>query len=465
MTADARPELDLVVRGRLALPGLEPQPGAVAIADGRIVAVGDADAPFEAPAELDAGDALVLPGAVDVHVHTRSYAGEGIEAATRAAAAGGVTTIVDMPYDAAGQVVDPDAFAAKVDDVEREAVVDVGLWATVPPHGPIEHVGELVRAGACAFKLSTFETDPVRFPRIPDDQLLAAFAEIASAGGLAGVHSENDSIVGALIESERSGGRVDPLAHARSRPPVAETEAIGRCLELARATGVRLHLCHVTVGRGIELARRARSEDGVDVSAETCPHYLVLDERDLARLGGEGKINPPLRQPSEVEALWQAIAAGELGIVSSDHVGWPPERKQGDDIFALASGAPGLELILPLLHDAVRDRGLPLALLPRLLAEAPARRFGLWPRKGALLPGADADLVVLDPDEAWTVDPARLVTPAGWSPYAGRSLRGRVLHVLARGEQVVGDGRVEARPGRGRFVPAAGARTTAGARG
>ena len=453
MTA-IRGDVDLVVRGRLALPGREPAPGAVAVAGGKIAAVLDHDVRLAAADELDAGDALVLPGLVDVHVHTRSAAGEGIEAATRAAAAGGVTTIVDMPYDASGPVDDPDAFAAKVADVEREALVDVALWATVPPRGPLEHVAELVRAGACAFKLSTYETDPVRFPRIPDDQLLAAFGAIADAGGLAGIHSENDEIVRTLIEAERAAGRVDPLAHARSRPPVAETEAIGRVLELARATGVRIHLCHVTVERGVELARRARA-DGVDVTAETCPHYLVLDESELERRGGEAKINPPLRPAEEVEALWRALAGGDLDLVSSDHVGWPAERKRGEDIFALASGAPGLELELALLHDAFRARALPLALLVRAVSEAPARRFGLWPGKGALRPGADADLVVLDPGERWVVEPELLVTPAGWSPYAGRELRGRVRQVLARGETVYRDGELTAVPGRGAFVPSA----------
>ena len=144
--------------------------------------------------------------------------------------------------------------------------------------------------------------------------------------------------------------------------------------------------------------------------------------------------------------------------MSSDHVGWPAERKHGDDIFALAAGAPGVELILALLHDTLVARRLPVDRLARLVAEAPARRFGLWPRKGSLLPGADADIVVLDPDEEWVVDPAALVTPAGWSPYAGRRLRGRVRRVLARGEEVFDGARVRGRPGRGRFVAGSGAR-------
>jgi allantoinase len=442
------PELDLVVRGQIALPGLEPAPGQVGLADGLIAEVAGPEAPLAAPRELDCGDCLVLPGVVDVHVHTSSAAEEGIAASTRAAAAGGVTAVVDMPYDHHRMVVDPDAFSAKAAEVEREAVIDVALWATVPPQGPLEHVAALVEAGACAFKLSTFDTDPRRFPRVPDDQLLAAFEAIAGAGGLAGVHSENDEIVRAGIARLRAAGRRDAPAHAESRPAVAETEAIARCLELARVTGVRLHLCHVTVERGVELARRARG-DGVDVSVETCPHYLVFDEDELTRRGGEAKINPPLRARAEVEALWRRLAAGEIDLVSSDHVGWPAARKRGGDVFELASGAPGVELILPLMHDALVERGLPLSLLARLLCEGPARRFGLWPQKGGLVPGADGDLAILDPEASWAVDPAALFSGAGWSPYAGRRLRGRVERTIARGREVFDGTTVLGEPGWG----------------
>ena len=182
------------ITGRVISPGRVAERATVTLDGGRIAAIGAPE-----PGGLDVGDALVLPGGVDVHVHTRSSPDEGIEACTRAAAAGGVTTIVDMPYDHGGPVQTPEAFAAKATAVEREAHIDVALWATVPPRGPIEHVAELVSAGAAAFKLSTFETHPQRFPRIPDGQLLAAFEQIAAAGGLAGVHAENDEIVRAGI--------------------------------------------------------------------------------------------------------------------------------------------------------------------------------------------------------------------------------------------------------------------------
>ncbi|HVC84679.1 MAG TPA: amidohydrolase family protein [Solirubrobacteraceae bacterium] len=412
------------------------------IDEGRIAAIG---APERGG--LDVGDALILPGGVDVHVHTSSSPDEGIEACTRAAAAGGVTTIVDMPYDHSGPIETPDAFAAKAAAVEREAHVDVALWATVPPRGAIEYVAELVAAGAAAFKLSTFETHPERFPRIPDGQLLAAFEQIAAAGGLAGVHAENDEIVRAGIAAEQAAGHGgDPLAHARSRPPVAEHEAIARCLEFARATGVRLHVCHVSTPRGVALIRAA----GLDVTAESCPHYLLLDESELVRRGGEAKINPPLRAAP--------LSPTGIDLIASDHVGWPRERKHGENIFALASGAPGVELIVPLIHDALGPRAL-----LRLLCEAPARRFGLWPRKGSLLPGADADLIVLDPALEWEIRAATLVTPVGWSPYEGRTVRGRVLATFSRGVEVWDGQTVTGAAGDGTFVPSQ--RAVAGTRG
>jgi allantoinase len=436
------------ISGRVLQPDGSTRRARVTVADGRIQEWSEPGG--RDTGCTDYGDALLLPGAVDVHVHTRSYAGEGIERCTRAAAAGGVTTIVDMPYDASGPVDSLAAFQAKVTDVRHEAVIDVALWATVPPRGPIDDVQDLVDAGAAAFKLSTFETHPERFPRIPDAQLLSAFAAIAQAGGLAGVHAENDEIVRAGIAAEQAAGHgADPLAHARSRPPVAEHEAIARCLELARATGVRLHICHVSTARGVELVAAAR-RDGVDVSMETCPHYLLLDESELERRGGEAKINPPLRKAP--------LPPEGLDLISSDHVGWPPERKRGPDIFALASGAPGVELIVPLVHDELGAAGL-----VRLVSEGPARRFGLWPRKGSLQPGADADLLVLDPDAEWEIDPARLVTAAGWSPYSGRRVKGRVVAAYSRGRLVWDGERVLAEPGAGSFVPAITARATVSA--
>jgi allantoinase len=441
---------DLVVSGKLLLGGGRLQRGEIGIADGRIVAIGELDT-LRGRRRLDVGDSLVLPGLVDVHVHTGSDPSDGIERTTVAAAAGGVTTIVDMPYDDGRPVMSAEVLAEKVELVEATAVVDVGLYGTITKRDGVSEIAGMHTGGALAFKFSTFETDPLRFPGIPDDELLLAMAEISRVGALAAFHPENDAIVRRLTADNRLR-RDDPMVHAISRPPVAETEAIGRILEFALATNARVHLCHVSVARGFELVARAR-KDGVEATAETCAHYLVLDDGEFARQGGRVKINPPLRSRTEVEALWKLLADGGIDVVSSDHIGWRREWKHTESLLDARSGAPSMELTLPLLYtEGVVKRGLPLARLLEVLSEAPARRFGLWPRKGTIALGADADLVVFDPSARWRVDEAELTTAAGWSPYHGRDIVGRVTQVISRGDIVVAEGKVRAAGGRGRAL-------------
>jgi allantoinase len=444
--------LDLVVSGTFALPGGRLAEGEIGIADGRIAALaGRGELRGEERIEA-AADQLVLPGLLDAHVHTGSAPGEGVERATRAAAAGGVTTIVDMPYDDPEPVNRLARFEAKVAHVESEAVVDVALYATVAPSGGLGEIEPLHAAGAAAFKVSTFETHPVRFPRVPDGELLLAMEICAGLGALVCFHPENDDIVRRLSERLAAAGRGDPMAHADARPPVAETEAIARALELGHATGCRTHLCHVSVERGFTLVGRALG-DGVDATAETCTHYLVMDEDDLRRLGGRAKINPPLRPRAQQDALWRLLAAGRVDQVTSDHVGWARELKDVPDIFAARSGVPGLETTLPLLYsEGVVRRGLPLATLLHVLCEGPAARYGLAPQKGSIALGADADLVLFAPGEEWRIDEREFVCEAGWSPYHGRDVTGRVKRVLVRGATVFTDGEVRGRPGSGRVV-------------
>ncbi|MDX6631290.1 MAG: allantoinase [Gaiellales bacterium] len=444
--------LDLVVRGRFALPGGRIEDGEIGIAQGRIAALA---APGELSGEerIDvAAGQIVLPGHVDAHVHTGSAPGEGVARATASAAAGGVTTIIDMPYDDPEPADNLARFEGKAADVEVEALVDVALYATIAPSGGLDQIASLHAAGAAAFKVSTFETHPVRFPRVPDGELLLAMAICARLGALVCFHPENDDIVRRLSAELAAEGRSDPMAHADARPPVAESEAIGRALELGLATGCRTHLCHVSIERGFTLVARALA-DGVDASAETCTHYLVLDEDDLRRQGGRAKINPPLRPRAQQDALWRLLAAGRVDQVTSDHVGWARELKDTPDIFTARSGVPGLETTLPLLFsEGVVRRGLPLGLLLHVLCEGPAARYGLAPRKGSIALGADADLVFFDPAEEWRIDEGELVCHAGWTPYHGRDVTGRVKHVLVRGATVFADGEVRARAGWGRVV-------------
>lgn len=443
--------LDLVIAGRLARPDGRLVDGELGVVDGRIAAIAG-PGELNGADRLDAGRSLVLPGVVDAHVHTRSEPAEGLTRATLGAAAGGVTTIVDMPYDDPTPITNVAAFIQKTEAVDREAITDVALWATIAKTGGLDEIEELVSAGACGFKVSTFETHPQRFPRIPDGELYLAMQRIQAAGSLIAFHAENDDLVRRLTERLGADGRSDASAHAAARPPVAETEAVGRALELALATGVRVHIVHATVQRAFTLVGRARG-DGVDATAETCLHYLLMDEGELARQGARAKINPPLRPQAEVDALWRLLAAGEIAYVTTDHVGWTRDRKETASIFDAKSGVPGLELFLPLMfHEAVVKRGFSVGRLTQLVSEHPAQRMGLWPHKGGLAIGADADVVVFDPQRTWQVDEAALLTPAGWSPYHGRDIVGSVETVLVRGRPVFARGEVVGAPGQGRWV-------------
>jgi allantoinase len=456
---------DLIIRGTIIQGSQEPFEGELAIQNGRIAAVLPGRTGSRAGRVLQVEGSWIMPGVVDAHVHCLSDPAEGITKATSAAAAGGVTTIIEMPFDAGAPVNNLETFLRKKERVENEAVVDVALLATVRKRGGLDQIQPMAEAGACGFKLSLFETDPERFPQIPDDELLQAFRLIAESGLVVGVHAENTEIVTQWVSKLRAQGRTDPLAHCESRPPVSETEATLRALELAHATGARLHIFHVSLPRCIQLANWFRQQD-LDVTTETCPHYLLLNEKDMERLGAKVKINPPLRGRKESEGLWSLVENGAVDLVTSDHAPWQPQRKNRPDIFDNASGAPGVQTLLPLLYSEGVSKGrLSPRRLVQVLCDAPARRFGLSSNKGRLEAGCDADVVVLNPAETWTVDTAHLLSSAGWSPYEGMALRGRISHVFVRGCAVVEDGEMVGHPGNGRFLPGAAARAAAAALG
>jgi allantoinase len=386
-------------------------------------------------------------------VHCLSHSGEGVAAATHAAAAGGVTTIVEMPFDLTGPINSAARLAAKQDLVDDEAHVDVALLGTAAPDGGWRAIDTLREGGVAGLKVSLFLTDAQRFPRISDAELINVFSAAAANDLPVCVHAENDEIIRALIGQLRAEG-ADPLAHCRSRPPVAETLGVLTALEVAAHTGVRVHVCHASLPRSIDLVRWY-AETGTDVSVETCPHYLLLDEQDMLRQGSRLKINPPLRAARDREDLWVRLERGDIDVISSDHAPWPSEWKTRPNVFDNHSGAPGVETIYPIMLSEAYKRG------PRLFDAAlramtigPARRYGLS-GKGQLAVGYDADIVAFDPDRPWLVDETLLHSNAGWSPYRDSTVPGKVLTTIVRGS-VVFDTELRARPGAGRLVlPAA----------
>jgi allantoinase len=445
-------DFDTVLIGTLVLPDRIVPRGYVAISGEKIAAIGDGPAPSTRDRH-DLGDALILPGAIDAQVHSLSQKDqEDFIWSTRSAAAGGVTTIVDMPYDEGNVVTSADNVRKKIAHAAPQARVDFALYGTIDPEDGPARIAEMVEAGVAAFKFSTFGTDPKRFPRIPPMLLADCFAAIAPTGLTAGVHNEDDEYVRAAIERVKAAGITDWRAHGMSRPPLTELLATSQVYETGAQTGCPAHIVHCSLSRGYDIAANYR-RDGFAASIECCIHYLVLDEEnDVRRLGGKAKINPPIRPRAEVEKLWQHVAAGNITLVSTDHVSWSEERKIRPDMFANASGVPGLEVMVPLFVKGALERNISLTWAARLMAANPAKHFRLDHRKGALQVGKDADITVL-------VNRPRIYDAAasgnnvvGWSPYNGIELPWTVDATWLRGRLAFDGTRVLAEPGTGQFV-------------
>lgn len=445
-------DFDLVLKGTLVLPDRIVLQGHVAVRDGLIAAIGQGEMPV-ARESHDLGEALILPGAIDAQVHSLSQkAQEDFIWSTRSAVAGGVTTIVDMPYDEGNLVCSAEAVRAKVSHAEGQARVDFALYGTIDPlEGPVR-IREQVEAGVAAFKFSTFGTDPKRFPRIAAPQMAECFAAIAPTGLTAGVHNENDEYVRAAMAAVKASGITDYRAHEMSRPPLTELLAMAEIYEIGAATGCPAHVVHCSLGRGYEIAAGYRAQ-GHRATVECLIHYLTLDsETDAKRLGGRSKCNPPIRPRDEVEKLWRHLAAGNVTLLSTDHVSWSLDRKTNPDMLANASGLPGLEAMMPLFIKGALERGVSLTWAAKLMALNPARHFRIDHIKGALEVDKHADIAVLTP-EKHVFDASKTGNNVvGWSPYDGMTLPYKVAGTYLRGTLAYDGSKVLVEPGNGRFV-------------
>ncbi|MDB5588245.1 MAG: amidohydrolase family protein [Devosia sp.] len=445
-------DFDLVLSGTIVLPTTIIENGYVAVRDGKVTHVGEGTPPSAHERHL-LGNALILPGAIDAQTHSLSQKNqEDFIWSTRSAAAGGVTTIVDMPYDEGNLVASAEAVRIKVAHASPQARVDFALYGTVNPEEGAARILEQVEAGVAAFKFSTFGTDPIRFPRIPPALLEECFAAIAPTGLTAGVHNEDDEAVRAAMAKVKALGITDYRAHALSRPPLTELLASLQIYETGAATGCPAHVVHCSLGRGYDIAKSYRDQ-GFAATIECCIHYLVLDEEhDVARLVGKAKINPPIRPRAEVEKLWEHVRAGNVTLISTDHVSWSENRKTNPDMLANASGVPGLEAMVPLFVKGALERNIPLTWAARLMSENPARHFRLDHVKGALTAGKDADITVLF-DRPKTYDAAASGNNVvGWSPYNGINLPWTVGLTYLRGQLAFDGATVLSQPGTGRFV-------------
>jgi allantoinase len=444
-------DFDLVIQGRIVGADDVVENGWIATRDGRICARGIGRPPG-ARERLDARNQWVLPGVIDGQVHSGSQARqEGLGRASRAAAAGGVTVMVDMPYDDPQPVATAPQLSAKARQVEQECHVDVALYATINADGGLAEIPGLIAAGACAFKFSTFEAAPGRFPRIEEDDLAEAFSMIAPYGLACGVHNQMQELTRKNIRRLTEAGDVGWDAHLRAHTPLVEDLATGLVYELGAQTGARAHAVHVSTARGFELCEMYRCA-GHPASIETCVQYLMLNhEEHTRRFGAKTKHYPPIRPKAEVERLWGQLAAGRCTFVSSDHVSWGLERKSDPNVFRNTSGGPGLETLLPAFWTGCEQHGLSPSFVVRQLCANPAAHFRLDDRKGSLAPGMDADIVVLDP-QCYRFDPASSLSAVTWSSFEGMEMTARVVATFCRGQLVFERGSVVNAPGHGRYL-------------
>ncbi|HEY1294633.1 MAG TPA: allantoinase AllB, partial [Chloroflexota bacterium] len=375
---------------------------------------------------------------------------EGFLTGTTAAAAGGVTTVCDMPLNCHPPTLDSRALAIKRSAIAKHAVVDYALWGGLVPDS-LDHLAELQRDGVVGIKAFLCDSGLAEYPPLDDFALVDAMQRTSDRRPplLLALHAEDPAQTQLLGRQAREAARRTALDWAASRPPSTEVNAVRSALDGAHETGARLHFVHISTAAAARLIAAARA-DGLDVSVETCPHYLLLDTRDLQRLGTFGKCAPPLRDRTEVEELWEALAEGAIDWIASDHSPCPPEMKHTDDIWSAWGGLAGVQTLLPaLLTEGVHARQLSLPRLVTLTSGTPARRLGLYPRKGVLEPGSDADLVLVDLEREWTLGAADLRTRWPINPFLGRTFRGRVVATLVRGNEVWRDGQLRVAAGYG----------------
>jgi dihydroorotase len=444
-------DVDIVIAGGQVVTEHGVAEACVAIADGVIAAVGPAAAMPPARETIDAKGMHLLPGVIDVHVHFREPGMEHKEtwdSGSAAAAVGGVTTVFDMP-NTSPPTDTVDHLRAKLDRAARSRV-DYGLYGLLGEDN-LGHLEALAEAGVIGFKLFLGNTTG-NLPCPSDGAVLEGLEIIAALGLRCSVHAENSPILFWRQHKMQAAGRTDVLAHLAARTDIVAIEALNRICTLAEWTGARLHIVHESCARSLPYIRFFR-ERGVDVTVETLPQYLYLAAEDMLKPGGEVlRMNPPIRERAHQEGLWAGVLDGTIDMIATDHAPHAESEKFGSPIWDLACGFPGVETSLPLMLNAVNEGRLTLERCVALMSGAPSRAFGLAGSKGAIRPGNDADLVVVDTQRSLRLAGAELHSRGKVSAYEGMVVKGAPVMTFVRGRMVAKEGAVVGEPGWGRMV-------------
>jgi allantoinase len=443
----------LVIRSQKVVANGLQGPASIHIRDGKITRVASFD---EAPGDcevVDAGERVVMPGLVDTHVHVNEPGRtdwEGFATATRAAAAGGVTTLVDMPLNSIPPTTTLEGFNSKLEAARgAECRVDIGFWGGVVPENLYE-LSQLHEAGVVGFKCFLVPSGVDEFPHVTESELRPAMRALAEWDALLIAHAELPGPIDDAIEKEATRVGRDPRrfeTFLRTRPRAAEDEAVALVIRLSRETGARAHIVHHSSSNSIEALRRAR-EEGLRITAETCPHYLFFAAEEVPDGETAFKCCPPIRERENREKLWAALIDGTIEMIVSDHSPAPPEMKcmETGDFLQAWGGISSLQLRLPIVWTMMRERGLSINRLVEWTAGAPARLVSLDKRKGALAAGCDADLVIWNPDASFTVEASMLHHKHKLTPYIGQTLYGVVEATYLRGEKIYEHGEFRGSP-------------------
>ena len=432
---------DLIIRGRTVVSAGSIGPASIHVRGEKIVAVRDFDDTVPGSEIVEAGDdAIVMPGLVDTHVHINSPGRtewEGFVSATRAAAAGGVTTLVDMPLNSIPATTTLEAFKTKLEDARGNCFVDVAFWGGVVP-GNTAELAPMFDAGVVGFKCFLVPSGVDEFEHVTEDHLREAMPELSRLGAMLIVHAE-------LPGPMRTTDRTDYEGFLDSRPRAAEDEAIELMIRLSREFDTRVHIVHLSSSDALPQLRRAQNE-GVRITAETCPHYLHFTAETIPAQATEFKCCPPIRESDNREKLWQGLADGTIEMIVSDHSPCPASMKlrESGDFMAAWGGIASLQLRLPVTWTESQQRGFSLRQLTNWLCANPARQVSFDSRKGAIAAGCDADIVIWNPHREFTVNADQLEHRHKLTPYQGESLTGTVEKTFLRGRKIYDEGHKEA---------------------
>lgn len=425
--------------------------GCIYIRNGKISCISNSDFEYESKEVIDAQGNYILPGGVDCHSHiwepTAYDYREDFYTGSCTAASGGITTMIEMPL-SVPPVKDRESFENRLKYAEK-SIVDYALWGAFI-NDSVENIEELHDLGCVAYKAFMTKASP-EYPNCDDFVMLKGMKEISKVGSIVGVHAENSIITEGYEKEFKKLGCNSGKYHEMSRPEISEIEAIQRALLFAEETGCRIHLCHLSTARGINIIDEAKRK-GVDVTVETCPHYLTLTVDDLEKKGGFAKCNPPLRSKNNMEKLWELVKWDKIDCIGTDHTIYTDEdrSKHGDDIWSMPPGIGASDLFVPLMIDeGFNKRNIEILKIAKLISTNSAKRFGIYPQKGVIQIGSDADLIIVDTNSEWIYKGEKSFSKSKCinGPYEGRKINASIKKTIVRGKTVFENGNITVKKG------------------